>query len=95
MTTTTTTTTTTTSRLLALLSLLQIRREWTGPDLAARLEVSHRTVRRDIDRLRELGYHIEGMMGPHGGYRLEAGSEIPPLVFDDDQVIALALALQA
>jgi predicted DNA-binding transcriptional regulator YafY len=88
-------TTTATSRLLRLLSLLQTRRDWPGSLLAARLEISHRTVRRDIDRLREMGYAIEATMGPEGGYRLDAGSELPPLLFDDDQVIALAVALQA
>ncbi|HWK79509.1 MAG TPA: WYL domain-containing protein [Thermomicrobiales bacterium] len=86
---------TTTSRLLGLLSLLQVRRDWPGPELATRLGVSHRTVRRDVDRLRDLGYHIVATMGPDGGYRLEAGRDLPPLVFDDDQAIALALALQA
>jgi len=87
--------TTTASRLLDLLSLLQIRRDWPGPDLAARLGVSQRTVRRDVDRLRALGYRIVATMGPAGGYRLDAGSDLPPLVFDDDQAIAIALALQA
>lgn len=87
--------TTTTSRLLSLLSLLQTRRDWPGSVLAERLEISHRTVRRDVDRLREMGYSIQATMGPEGGYRLDAGSELPPLLFDDDQVIALAVALQA
>ena len=86
---------TTTARLLRLLSLLQTRRDWPGGLLADRLEISHRTVRRDVDRLRELGYNIQATMGPDGGYRLDAGSELPPLLFDDDQVIALAVALQA
>ena len=87
--------TTTTSRLLQLLSLLQSRRDWPGTLLAERLEISHRTVRRDVDRLREMGYSIQATMGPDGGYRLDAGSELPPLLFDDDQVIALAIALQS
>jgi predicted DNA-binding transcriptional regulator YafY len=87
--------TTTTSRLLNLLSLLQTRRDWPGALLAERLEISHRTVRRDVDRLREMGYRIEATMGPDGGYRLDAGSELPPLLFDDDQVVALTVALQA
>ena len=87
--------TTTTSRLLKLLSLLQSRRDWSGAVLADRLQISHRTVRRDVDRLREMGYRIEATMGPDGGYRLDAGSELPPLLFDDDQVVALAVALQA
>jgi len=85
----------TTSRLLTLLSLLQTRRDWPGAVLADRLEISHRTVRRDVDRLREMGYRIEATMGPDGGYRLDAGSELPPLLFDDDQIVALTLALQA
>lgn len=87
--------TTPTSRLLHLLSLLQTRRDWPGAVLADRLAISHRTVRRDVDRLREMGYRIQATMGPDGGYRLEAGSELPPLLFDDDQVIALAVALQS
>jgi len=87
--------TTTTSRLLRLLSLLQTRRDWPGALLAERLEISHRTVRRDVDRLREMGYRIQATMGPDGGYRLDAGSELPPLLFDDDQVVALTVALQS
>ena len=81
------------SRMLALLSLLQVRREWAGEVLAERLEVSARTVRRDIERLRELGYSIEAIHGPAGGYRLASGSDLPPLLFDDDQAVAVALAL--
>ncbi|WP_144760874.1 YafY family protein [Curtobacterium sp. 9128] len=81
------------SRMLALLSLLQVRRDWSGDVLAERLEVSPRTVRRDVDRLRELGYRIEALRGPAGGYRLSAGSELPPLLFDDEQAVAIALAL--
>jgi predicted DNA-binding transcriptional regulator YafY len=84
-----------TSRLLTLLSLLQARRDWPGSVLASRLEVSDRTVRRDIDRLREMGYRIETTMGPDGGYRLDAGAEMPPLLFDDDQALAVAIALRA
>lgn len=84
-----------TSRLLRLLSLLQTRRDWPGSVLADRLGISRRTVRRDVDRLREMGYRIEATMGADGGYRLDAGSELPPLLLDDDQVIALAVALQA
>jgi predicted DNA-binding transcriptional regulator YafY len=87
--------TTTTSRLLSLLSLLQTRRDWPGTLLAERLEISHRTVRRDVDRLREMGYSIRATMGPDGGYRLDSGRELPPLLFDDDQVIAVTVALQA
>lgn len=80
--------------MLALLSLLQSRRDWPGSVLAERLGVTTRTVRRDIDRLRELGYRIGAVKGPDGGYRLEAGSELPPLLFDDEQAIALAVSLQ-
>jgi predicted DNA-binding transcriptional regulator YafY len=84
----------TSARLLSLLSLLQARRDWPGALLAERLDISPRTVRRDIDRLRELGYPIAAFKGPEGGYRLEAGTALPPLLFDDEQAIALALALQ-
>ena len=79
--------------MLTLLSLLQVRRDWAGDALADRLDVSPRTVRRDVDRLRELGYRITSLRGPAGGYRLAAGSELPPLLFDDDQAVAVALAL--
>ncbi|MFF5726531.1 helix-turn-helix transcriptional regulator [[Kitasatospora] papulosa] len=85
----------TSSRLLALLSLLQAHRDWSGDDLAERLDITPRTVRRDIDRLRELGYPIRAFKGPSGGYRLDAGSQLPPLLFDDGQAVALALALQS
>ncbi|OMI33152.1 helix-turn-helix transcriptional regulator [Streptomyces sparsogenes] len=85
----------TSSRLLALLSLLQTPRNWSGDDLAERLDVTPRTVRRDIDRLRELGYPIRAFKGPSGGYRMGTGSQLPPLRFDDDQAVALALALQS
>ncbi|WP_307797479.1 helix-turn-helix transcriptional regulator [Actinomadura barringtoniae] len=84
----------TSGRLLALLSLLQARRDWPGALLAERLDVSRRTVRRDVDRLRELGYPIAAIKGPDGGYRLDAGSQLPPLLFDDEQAVALAMALQ-
>ncbi|WP_433191842.1 helix-turn-helix transcriptional regulator [Nocardia sp. CA-107356] len=84
----------TSGRLLKLLSLLQSRRDWPGALLCERLEVSPRTVRRDVDRLRELGYPIVATKGPDGGYRLDAGSELPPLLFDDEQAVALAVALQ-
>ena len=84
----------TSSRLLTLLSLLQARRDWPGALLAERLAVTPRTVRRDVDRLRELGYPVQAFMGPDGGYRLEAGAELPPLLFDDEQAVALAVALQ-
>lgn len=85
----------TSSRLLTLLSLLQTHRDWSGDDLAERLDITARTVRRDVDRLRELGYPILAFKGPSGGYRLDAGSQLPPLLFDDDQAVALALALQS
>ena len=84
----------TSARLLSLLSLLQARRDWPGALLAERLAVSPRTVRRDVDRLRELGYPIAAVKGPDGGYRLDAGTRLPPLLFDDDQAVALAVALQ-
>ncbi|MFD2796457.1 helix-turn-helix transcriptional regulator [Promicromonospora vindobonensis] len=84
----------TSGRLLSLLSLLQARRDWPGEQLAHRLGVSERTVRRDVDRLRELGYPVQAVRGPDGGYRLEAGSELPPLLFDDEQAVALAVALR-
>ncbi|HJE59083.1 MAG TPA: HTH domain-containing protein, partial [Nocardiopsis listeri] len=80
--------------MLKLLSLLQTRRDWPGRLLSERLEVSDRTLRRDIDHLRELGYRITTFKGPDGGYRLDAGSELPPLLFDEDQAVALATALQ-
>ena len=80
--------------MLKLLSLLQTRRDWPGRVLSERLEVSDRTLRRDIDHLRELGYRITTFKGPDGGYRLDAGSELPPLLFDEDQAVALATALQ-
>ncbi|GAA3560444.1 WYL domain-containing protein [Microlunatus spumicola] len=81
------------SRMLTLLSLLQVHRDWPGDQLAERLEVSPRTIRRDVDRLRELGYRVDALRGPAGGYRLAAGSDLPPLLFDDDQAVAIALAL--
>lgn len=81
-------------RLLTLLSLLQARRDWPGHDLADRLEVSRRTVRRDVDRLRDLGYPVQTTKGPAGGYRLAPGSDLPPMLFDDEQAVAVAVALQ-
>jgi predicted DNA-binding transcriptional regulator YafY len=84
----------TSGRLLALLSLLQARRDWPAELLAERLAVSTRTIRRDVDRLRELGYPIQSLKGPDGGYRLGAGAELPPLLFDDEQAVAIAVALQ-
>lgn len=82
------------SRLLSLLSLLQARRDWPGGVLADRLGVSPRTVRRDVDRLRELGYPVHASKGPDGGYRLDAGTQMPPLLLDDEQAVALVVALQ-
>ncbi|UNT00754.1 WYL domain-containing protein [Streptomyces tubbatahanensis] len=84
----------TSARILRLLSLLEARVAWPGAELANRLEVSARTLRRDIDTLRELGYPVDALKGPGGGYRLGAGGKLPPLVLDDDQAIAIALALQ-
>jgi predicted DNA-binding transcriptional regulator YafY len=83
----------TSSRLLELLSLLQGRRDWAGNELADRLEVSGRTIRRDIERLRQLGYPVDSLTGPAGGYRLRAGSSMPPLLLDDDEAIAIAVGL--
>ena len=83
----------TSSRLLELLSLLQARRDWRGDELAERLGVSRRTIRRDVERLRELGYPVQSLTGPAGGYRLEAGTAMPPLLLDDDEAIAIAVGL--
>ncbi|GCB48514.1 YafY family protein [Streptomyces sp. NL15-2K] len=88
-------TTDTPARLLQLLSLLQTPREWPGGELADRLRVSRRTVRRDIDRLRELGYPVQATKGAEGGYRLVAGKAIPPLVLDDEEAVAIAVGLRA
>ncbi len=85
---------TTSSRLLTLLSLLQGRRDWPGSELANRLEVSPRTIRRDVERLRTLGYPVESMTGPAGGYQLRAGAAMPPLLLDDDEAIAIAVGLR-
>jgi predicted DNA-binding transcriptional regulator YafY len=81
-------------RLLTLLSLLQTPREWPGSELARRLEVSPRTVRRDVDRLRDLGYPVEATMGAEGGYRLVAGSALPPLLLDDEEAVAITVGLR-
>ncbi|MFI0239799.1 helix-turn-helix transcriptional regulator [Streptomyces sp. NPDC016845] len=91
----TTTSTDTPARLLQLLSLLQTPREWPGGELAGRLGVSRRTVRRDIDRLRDLGYPVQASMGADGGYRLIAGKALPPLVLDDEEAVAIAVGLRA
>lgn len=84
----------TSARLLALLSLLQMRREWTGEELAGRLEVGPRTIRRDIEKLRRLGYPVHAAPGVAGGYRLGAGAELPPLLLDDSEAVAVALGLR-
>jgi predicted DNA-binding transcriptional regulator YafY len=84
----------TSARLLKLLSLLQSRRSWTGPELAERLEVGVRTVRRDVQRLRSLGYPVQAAPGIVGGYRLGAGAELPPLLLDDEEAVAVAVGLR-
>ncbi|MFJ5877573.1 helix-turn-helix transcriptional regulator [Streptomyces sp. NPDC093088] len=83
------------ARLLHLLSLLQTPREWPGSELAERLSVSPRTIRRDIDRLRDLGYPVEATLGAVGGYRLVAGTAMPPLLLDDEEAVAIAVGLRA
>jgi predicted DNA-binding transcriptional regulator YafY len=85
----------TSSRTLRLLSLLQTHRYWPGAELAERLEVSVRTLRRDVDRLRELGYPVEAQRGVDGGYQLAAGAALPPLVIDDEEAVALAVGLHS
>ncbi|MER5637155.1 YafY family protein [Kitasatospora sp. NPDC002227] len=85
----------TSARTLRLLSLLQTHRYWPGEELADRLGVSVRTLRRDVDRLRELGYPVEAQRGVDGGYQLAAGAALPPLVIDDEEAVALAVGLQA
>lgn len=84
----------TSARLLRLLTLLQARRFWTGADLAARLEITERTVRRDVDRLRSLGYPVDATSGVAGGYRLGAGASLPPLLLEDDEALAVSLGLR-
>jgi predicted DNA-binding transcriptional regulator YafY len=84
----------TASRLLELLSLLQTRRDWPGTELAERLGVSGRTIRRDVERLRALGYPVDSLTGPAGGYRLQAGTAMPPLLLDEDEAIAIAVGLR-
>jgi len=83
----------TSARLLRLLSLLQSRRDWTGGELADRLGVGLRTVRRDIDRLRDLGYPVDAAPGVAGGYRLGVGADMPPLLLDDEEAVAVAISL--
>ena len=84
----------TTSRILHLLNLLQTHRQWSGSQLAERLQVTRRTLRRDIDRLRELGYRVEATRGSGGGYRLEAGAELPPLLLTDEEAVTMAIGLR-
>lgn len=84
----------TSHRLLRLLSLLQSRRHWTGGDLSAELEVDRRTLRRDVERLRELGYPVQASSGPGGGYALGSGSSMPPVLLEDDEAVAVAVALR-
>jgi predicted DNA-binding transcriptional regulator YafY len=83
----------TSSRTLRLLSLLQTHRFWPGGELAERLEVSERTLRRDIERLRDLGYPVHSARGVEGGYQLAQGGSMPPLVVDEDEAIAMVVAL--
>jgi predicted DNA-binding transcriptional regulator YafY len=85
----------TSARLLKLLSLLQTPREWTGTELADRLDVTTRTVRNDVDRLRELGYPVHATRGAAGGYRLGAGAALPPLLLDDEEAVAVAVGLRS
>jgi predicted DNA-binding transcriptional regulator YafY len=84
----------TSSRLLELLALLQARRDWPGAELADRLDVSGRTIRRDVERLRGLGYPVESLSGPAGGYTLRAGTAMPPLLLDEGEAIAIAVGLR-
>lgn len=84
----------TSTRLLSLLSLLQQRRHWTGPELSERLEVGPRTVRRDVERLRRLGYPVDATPGVAGGYRLRAGASLPPLLLDEGEAVAIAVGLR-
>ncbi len=84
----------TTTRALSLLNMLQTHRHWPGSELATRLGVTERTVRRDVERLRDLGYRIESTPGAAGGYRLEAGSAVPPLLLTDEEAVAMAIGLR-
>ncbi len=84
----------TSARLLALLALMQSRPDWTGAELAARLDVSPRTIRNDIDRLRTLGYPVDATRGRAGSYRLGAGGRLPPLLLDDEEAVAVAIGLR-
>ena len=84
----------TSERMLRLLSLLQTHRYWPGPELSDRLEVSPRTLRRDVDRLRELGYTVDAVRGAAGGYQLRAGGSLPPLLLEDEEAVAIAVGLR-
>lgn len=84
----------TSTRLLRLLALLQSRRHWTSAELSERLSVSTRTIRNDVDRLRQLDYPVEARPGVAGGYRLGAGGTLPPLLLDDEEVVAVAMSLR-
>ena len=83
------------ARLLALLGLMQSRRDWTGPELAERLGVTDRTIRKDVDRLRLLGYPVDAVRGPHGHYQLGVGASLPPLLLDEEEAVAVAVGLRA
>ncbi|HET6320238.1 MAG TPA: HTH domain-containing protein, partial [Chloroflexota bacterium] len=85
----------TSARMLRLLSLLQTHRFWPGAELSERLEISERTLRRDVDRLRDLGYPVDAQRGVDGGYQLAAGAALPPLLLDDEEAVALAIGLRA
>jgi predicted DNA-binding transcriptional regulator YafY len=85
----------TSARLLHLLSIMQSRRDWTGPELAARLQVTTRTVRNDVARLRQLGYPVDATPGVGGGYRLGTGAVVPPLLLDDEEAVAVAVGLHS
>src|SRR5215208_7170519 len=85
----------TSTRTLALLSLLQVRSDWSGADLADRLGVTDRTIRNDMTRLRELGYPVEAVRGPGGRYRLGVGAKLPPLLLEEDEAVAVAVGLRA
>src|SRR5215469_15239771 len=84
----------TSARLLRLLSLFQAQRYWSGADLSARLHVTARTLRRDVDRLRTLGYPVHSTSGAAGGYQLGAGATLPPLLLDDEEAVAVAVGLR-
>src|SRR5450755_1306407 len=84
----------TSARLLRLLSLFQAQRYWSGAELSARLDITGRTLRRDVDRLRSLGYPVNSTSGTAGGYQLGAGATLPPLLLDNDEAVAVAVGLR-